>query len=237
MVPFFTTDMFGVPADTLNLIAYVVIALFALLIIWMIFRMITRPRMASGRRSKQARLAITDAASVDDRRKLVLVRRDDVEHLIMIGGTTDMVIESDIVKNAPARPKAVAPAAAPEPAPAPAPKPAPAPAPVAAAPAPVEAPKPAPAPAAAVAPVSAPKPAPAPEVKPASSSPVSAALATGGAAIAGAGALASSATESAASTVSSTLGSATDAIATKTDEVKTSIGDDMDALLDEITTK
>nr|WP_245317801.1 flagellar biosynthetic protein FliO [Ensifer sp. 1H6] len=37
-----------------------------------------------------------DAAAVDTRRRLVLVRRDDVEHLIMIGGPTDIVIESRI---------------------------------------------------------------------------------------------------------------------------------------------
>jgi hypothetical protein len=33
---------------------------------------------------------------VDARRRLVLVRRDDVEHLILIGGPTDVVVERDI---------------------------------------------------------------------------------------------------------------------------------------------
>ncbi len=37
-----------------------------------------------------------DAAAVDTRRRLVLIRRDDVEHLILIGGPTDVVIESRI---------------------------------------------------------------------------------------------------------------------------------------------
>jgi len=42
------------------------------------------------------RLAIMEQASVDSRRKLVLIRRDDVEHLIMTGGPVDVVIETGI---------------------------------------------------------------------------------------------------------------------------------------------
>ena len=37
-----------------------------------------------------------NAASVDGRRRLVLVRRDNVEHLLLIGGPTDAVIEPNI---------------------------------------------------------------------------------------------------------------------------------------------
>ncbi|SIQ13207.1 Flagellar biosynthesis protein, FliO [Rhizobium sp. RU20A] len=50
-----------------------------------------------GGRNRQPRLAVLDAAAVDTRRRLVLVRRDDVEHLILIGGPTDVVIESRIL--------------------------------------------------------------------------------------------------------------------------------------------
>ncbi|MCV9996875.1 flagellar biosynthetic protein FliO [Pararhizobium sp. YC-54] len=49
-----------------------------------------------GGKNRQPRLAVLDAAAIDTRRRLVLVRRDDVEHLIMIGGPTDVVIESRI---------------------------------------------------------------------------------------------------------------------------------------------
>jgi flagellar protein FliO/FliZ len=44
----------------------------------------------------QKRLEITDHANVDGRRRLVLVRRDNVEHLIMIGGPVDIVVETGI---------------------------------------------------------------------------------------------------------------------------------------------
>jgi flagellar protein FliO/FliZ len=42
------------------------------------------------------RLEVMEQASVDSRRKLVLIRRDDVEHLIMTGGPVDVVIETGI---------------------------------------------------------------------------------------------------------------------------------------------
>jgi len=49
------------------------------------------------------RLAVIDAAAVDGRRRLVLVRRDNIEHLLMIGGPTDIVVESNIVRAMTAR--------------------------------------------------------------------------------------------------------------------------------------
>lgn len=42
------------------------------------------------------RLDVVDQVSLDARRRLVLIRRDDVEHLIMTGGPVDVVIETGI---------------------------------------------------------------------------------------------------------------------------------------------
>jgi len=44
----------------------------------------------------EKRLAVVEQSNVDGRRKLVLIRRDDVEHLIMTGGPVDVVIETNI---------------------------------------------------------------------------------------------------------------------------------------------
>jgi flagellar protein FliO/FliZ len=44
----------------------------------------------------EPRLGIMEHARVDSRRTLVLIRRDDVEHLIMTGGPVDVVIETGI---------------------------------------------------------------------------------------------------------------------------------------------
>jgi flagellar protein FliO/FliZ len=43
------------------------------------------------------RLAISEQATLDNRRRLVLIRRDGVEHLIMTGGPVDVVIETGII--------------------------------------------------------------------------------------------------------------------------------------------
>lgn len=44
----------------------------------------------------EKRLGVVEHANVDGRRRLVLVRRDGVEHLIMTGGPVDVVIETGI---------------------------------------------------------------------------------------------------------------------------------------------
>src|SRR5262245_64134012 len=44
----------------------------------------------------EPRLGVIEQASVDARRKLVLIRRDGIEHLIMTGGPVDVVIETGI---------------------------------------------------------------------------------------------------------------------------------------------
>lgn len=58
---------------------------------------------ANSNGGRMPRLAVTYAAVVDNRRKLVLVRRDNVEHLVMIGGPSDIVVETNIVRSIPAR--------------------------------------------------------------------------------------------------------------------------------------
>ncbi|WP_172971971.1 flagellar biosynthetic protein FliO [Roseibium aquae] len=76
----------------------VVLVLFALFIF--ILKRLTGGSIASPR-GRQPRIAIMDAATIDTRRRLVLVRRDNVEHLILIGGTSDIVVEQGIVRGAP----------------------------------------------------------------------------------------------------------------------------------------
>lgn len=49
----------------------------------------------------ERRLAVVEQAAVDSRRRLVLLRRDNVEHLIMTGGPVDVVIETGIPERRP----------------------------------------------------------------------------------------------------------------------------------------
>jgi hypothetical protein len=45
---------------------------------------------------RERRLAYVERAHIDGGRKLVLIRRDDVEHLLLVGGPIDLVIETGI---------------------------------------------------------------------------------------------------------------------------------------------
>ena len=89
------------PAVLWTLLALVVLVI--VLVVVRIVRSLTFGTFVAGGRNRKTRLAVMDAAAVDSQRRLVLVRRDDVEHLILIGGPTDVVVERDIRLHAPTR--------------------------------------------------------------------------------------------------------------------------------------
>jgi len=70
---------------------------------WGVRRYATNRLGTNPNRGRMPRLAVIDAAAVDGRRRLVLVRRDNVEHLLMIGGPSDIVVEPNIVRAMPGR--------------------------------------------------------------------------------------------------------------------------------------
>jgi len=80
-------------------IAFLVVLALIGLTAWLV-RRFGANRLGGAARGRQPRLAVIDAASVDGRRRLVLIRRDNIEHLLMIGGPTDVVIEPNIVRGA-----------------------------------------------------------------------------------------------------------------------------------------
>ncbi len=49
-----------------------------------------------GRKGKKGRLSVVEVLSLDAKRRLVLVRRDATEHLVLLGPTADVVIERGI---------------------------------------------------------------------------------------------------------------------------------------------
>lgn len=168
----------GYAAALLWTFAALVLLVIVLVIIKLV-RNLTFGTFVAGGRNRKTRLAVMDATAVDSHRRLVLVRRDDIEHLLLIGGPTDVVVERDIRLSAPRRPALTgdgghqpAPPAPRPRAPQPAPAPAPAPAPVRQAPVPqpvnvAPAPPPAPARPRPAMPAPVPAPAPAPTPKPA----------------------------------------------------------------------
>jgi flagellar protein FliO/FliZ len=45
---------------------------------------------------QRRRLGLVESTAIDGRRRLLLIRRDNVEHLILTGGPVDMVVETGI---------------------------------------------------------------------------------------------------------------------------------------------
>ena len=80
------------------LFAFVAVLALIGVVLWLVRRFAGNRLGASTQRGRMPRLAVIDAAAVDGRRRLVLVRRDNVEHLLMIGGPTDIVVEPNIVR-------------------------------------------------------------------------------------------------------------------------------------------
>lgn len=44
----------------------------------------------------KGRLGVVEASHIDAKRRLVLIRRDDTEHLLLLGPTSEIVIETGI---------------------------------------------------------------------------------------------------------------------------------------------
>jgi flagellar protein FliO/FliZ len=77
----------------------------ALVVLAIVYRLAFAQRLrVPGGRTRQPRLGLVDAFSLDGQRQLVLIRRDNIEHLVMIGGPNDVLVESQINRAAvPAR--------------------------------------------------------------------------------------------------------------------------------------
>jgi flagellar protein FliO/FliZ len=107
----FMTSLFGGSAGTLLNAAFSLGIVLVLIVlgVWGL-KLLTRAgeNMA---RNKQRRLVVVDSANVDGKRKVLIIRRDNVEHLIMTGGPQDLVIESGIVAAESPQPRAARPTA------------------------------------------------------------------------------------------------------------------------------
>ena len=90
------------PTDLNNLIYYIIAFIFVIALILIGARLLKgtakngNSKAPGFLRGREKRLGVIEAASVDGRRRLILLRRDDVEHLIMTGGPVDVLIESGI---------------------------------------------------------------------------------------------------------------------------------------------
>ncbi len=106
---------FNVSGGVTQVIA-AILALIVVLLLFSIFVFVLKRLTGTNQpqnRSRQPRIAVMDSTNVDARRQLILIRRDNVEHLLLVGGPSDLVVEQNIVRNAPVAAQRPAAAAAP----------------------------------------------------------------------------------------------------------------------------
>ena len=63
---------------------------------WLARRFSPGRGLFSSIKNRERRLAVLETLPLDSRRRLVLIRRDGKQHLLLIGGQTDMMIEQGI---------------------------------------------------------------------------------------------------------------------------------------------
>ncbi len=98
--------LFSIPGvENLSQTTVTIVALVLALVLVAFFGLILR-RLTSGRlslksdrgRARQPRLGIVDVYDLDRQRQLILLRRDNVEHLLLVGGPNDVVVETNIMR-------------------------------------------------------------------------------------------------------------------------------------------
>jgi flagellar protein FliO/FliZ len=92
--------LFGDGQSGLKIVLFFVVLGLLALAFWLLRRFGGGRLVSGATRGRHPRLALIDQATVDSRRRLVLIRRDNVEHLLIIGGPSDVVVEQNIVRGA-----------------------------------------------------------------------------------------------------------------------------------------
>jgi hypothetical protein len=106
----FMTALFGGTTNTLvnSAFALGIVLILIVLGLWAL-KWLTKATGNLGR-GKDKRLVVVDKAVVDGKRQVVIIRRDNVEHMIMTGGPQDLVIESGFAAPEPPQPQRRGPA-------------------------------------------------------------------------------------------------------------------------------
>ncbi|WEK05556.1 MAG: flagellar biosynthetic protein FliO [Candidatus Devosia phytovorans] len=99
----FLTSLFGGSNNTVLTAVFALVAVIAaiLLVLWLLKLLFNATGNVT--RGRNRRLAVIDSLALDPKRQLLIIRRDNVEHLILVGGAQDLLIEGGIeVEAAPA---------------------------------------------------------------------------------------------------------------------------------------
>lgn len=101
----FITSLFGGSGNSVLTAVFALVAVIVaiLLVLWLL-KLLFNASSNVGR-GRNRRLMVVDTLALDPKRQLLIIRRDNVEHLILTGGAQDVVIETGIeVDEEPAQP-------------------------------------------------------------------------------------------------------------------------------------
>ncbi|MFC4270527.1 hypothetical protein GQF03_02110 [Sneathiella chungangensis] len=87
------------PVQYLKYIVGLIVVLGLIALIALLARRLGMVPRASRDPSAPKRLSITDVIAIDAKRRLILVKRDDREHLLLLGPERDLVVERNITSN------------------------------------------------------------------------------------------------------------------------------------------
>jgi flagellar protein FliO/FliZ len=92
----FLTDVIGLDPSAARMVQYALAAVVVLIAVLVAASLLLRMlRQGYGTEDGAvARLAITESLRIDEKRRLVLVRRDDSEHLVLLGASSDLLLET-----------------------------------------------------------------------------------------------------------------------------------------------
>jgi flagellar protein FliO/FliZ len=100
----FLTSLFGETGNAVITTALALGIVLVLIVLGLWVLKLTMKSTSTLGRGRARRLTVVDQLQVDSRRQLLIVRRDDVEHLILTGGPQDLLLETGIEVQRPAAP-------------------------------------------------------------------------------------------------------------------------------------
>ncbi len=92
----FITGLFGGSGNTFLTMLFALGAVIVLIVLAVWLMKVVFNVSGNAGRGRNRRLAVIDTLVLDQKRQLLIVRRDNVEHLILTGGAHDLVVETGI---------------------------------------------------------------------------------------------------------------------------------------------
>ncbi|WP_019221713.1 flagellar biosynthetic protein FliO [Bartonella senegalensis] len=84
-------------ANIITSLVFFIITIAAIAAIILFLRRLNTKGFGLNRKKHPSRLTLCDTIAIDRTRRLILIRCDNREHLLLIGGLTDIVVESHII--------------------------------------------------------------------------------------------------------------------------------------------